>query len=334
MLPVRIVSTGCYIPSIRVDSTELDRRFGVQPGEVERLTGVRTRYNSNEQETAPYMGARAALEALRRADLSFKDIDALVSVTGTSPQLVPCAASLILKEMGELDAGIAAFDFNATCLSFLVGFDVMSHLVAAGRYRRVLIVAAENASVILDPRHLESASLIGDAAAALVLELAAPGSPSRFERARLETYPRGVEACVLPGLGTTLHPKGRRRTSDEDSYFRMDGQAIFRLTYAVMPRFMEQFLSEIGHSTDDIALLIPHQASGPAVRVMLRRFVPPEVAEGRVFIYLEDYGNVGSASIPLGIHFAVEQGKLKRGDRALLVGTGAGLTLGAATFVY
>jgi 3-oxoacyl-[acyl-carrier-protein] synthase-3 len=143
-----------------------------------------------------------------------------------------------------------------------------------------------------------------------------------------------VEACVLPGLGTTLHPKGRRRTSDEDSYFRMDGQAIFRLTYAVMPRFMEQFLSEIGHSTDDIALLIPHQASGPAVRVMLRRFVPPEVAEGRVFIYLEDYGNVGSASIPLGIHFAVEQGKLKRGDRALLVGTGAGLTLGAATFVY
>lgn len=334
MLPVRIRSTGSYIPSVRVDSTDLDQRFGVAPGQVEQLTGIRTRYYCNEAETAPYIGAKASLDALRRADLSMKQIDALISVCGVSPQLVPCAASLILREMGELDAGIPAFDVNATCLSFLAGFEMMSHLIAAGRYKRVLLVAAETPSVILDPRHLESASLIGDGAAAVILEPAAPGDGSGVLGARLETYPRGVEACEVKGLGTTLHPKGRRRTSDEDGYLKMDGQGIFRLTYSLMPRFMEQYLRDTGQAPDDIDLLIPHQASGPGVRVMLRRFVTPGAEGGRVFIYLEDYGNVGSASIPLGIHLAIEQGRMKRGTRVLLVGTGAGLSIGAASFVY
>jgi 3-oxoacyl-[acyl-carrier-protein] synthase III len=334
VLPVRIVSTGCCIPSIRVESSELDRRFGVEPGQVERLTGIRTRYYSNETETAPYLGAKAAAGALVRAGLALKDVDALVSVNATAPQLVPCAASLVLREMGELDAGIAAFDVNATCLSFLAGFDLMAQMIAAGRYRRVLLVASEASSPMLNPAELESASLIGDGAAAVVLERAPEGEASAVLGAQLETYPRGVEACELPGLGTTLHPKGRRKTSDDDSYFRMDGQGIFRLTYGLMPAFMEKFMRETGLTHDNIDLLIPHQASGPAVRIMLRRFVPPGTEGGRVFIYLEDYGNVGAASIPLGIHLALERGTLKRGQRVLLVGTGAGLQIGAASFIY
>lgn len=334
MLPVRIRSTGCCIPSIRVESTDLDRQFGFEPGRVEALTGVRTRYYSNELETAPYLGAKAAAEALQRAELTLRDVDALIALYATSPQLVPFAASLILREMGELDAGIASFDVGATCLSFIAGLDVAAHLIAAGRHRRILLVAAEACSPMLNPKEVESAALIGDGAAAILLERAAPGDPSGVRASRLETYPRGIEACHLPGLGTTLHPKGKRPTSETDSYFHMDGQGIFRLTYSLMPRFMERFAAQIGMTMDEVDLLIPHQASGPAVRIMIRRFVSQAEERGRVFLYLADYGNVGAASVPLGIHFAIEQGRMKRGDRILLVGTGAGLQLGASVFVF
>lgn len=334
MLSIKIRSSGCYIPSVKVDSTELDQRFGFQPGHVENKTGIRTRYYANELETSPYMGARAVIDALQRADLCMKQVDALISVSATSAQLIPCTASLILQELGELDAGIAAFDFNATCLSFIVGFDAMAHLIAAGRYKRVALVSAEAAAVILNPQDWESASLIGDGAAAIIIERAGTGESSGIIGSRLETYPRGIPSCELRGLGTTLHPKGIRKVSEQDSYFRMDGQNLFGLTYRLMPGFIQRFMSETEQSPENIDLLIPHQASGPAVRIMLRRFVEPGAHDDKIFIYLRDFGNVGAASIPLGIHLAIERRKLERGDRVLLVGTGAGLSLGAASFIY
>jgi 3-oxoacyl-[acyl-carrier-protein] synthase-3 len=333
MLPVKISSTGCYIPTRRVESTELDIRFGFKPGQIEELTGVGTRYYGNETETAPYMGARAVADALQRADLSIGQLDAVISVSGTSAQLIPCTASLILQEMGELDAGIAAFDFNATCLSFIAGFDAMAHLIAAGRYKRVVLVAAEAISPMLNPQHFESAALIGDGAAAVILEPAASGESSAMTGARLETYPRGIPSCQVKGLGTTLHPNGTRSSSEDDNYFFMDGQNLFRLTYALMPGFVDRFMNETKQCPEDFDFLIPHQASGPAVKIMLRRYVPPG-HDDQIYVYLKEFGNVGAASIPFGIHLAIDRGRVKRGDRILLVGTGAGLSLGAASFVY
>jgi len=328
---VKISATGCYIPSLKVDSSELDGRFGLEPGFVERATGIRTRYYGNETETSPYMGARAVADALRRGGLSMKGIDALISVSSTQAQLLPCTASLILGELGELDSGIAAFDINATCLGFIVGFDVAAHLIAAGRHRRVLLVAAEACSVILSPTDWESASLIGDGAVAVVLDRADGGDTSCVVWSMMATYPRGVPMCETRAMGTTLHPNGRRKPAPEDYYFHMDGLSLLGLTYDLAPGFRDRFMAGAGQSLSDFDLIVPHQASGPAVRVMMRRF---DCADDKVFVYLRDFGNVASASIPLGIHLALERGRLKRGDRILLVGTGAGLSLGALSLVY
>jgi 3-oxoacyl-[acyl-carrier-protein] synthase-3 len=126
---------------------------------------------------------------------------------------------------------------------------------------------------------------------------------------------------------------GKRESLEDDCYFKMDGQKVFRLIYGIMPGFVERFLAETKQSESDFDLIIPHQASGPALSIMMRRFERPG-AERKVFVYLQDYGNLIAASIPMGIHFAIQQGKLNRGDRVLLIGTGAGLSLGAASFVY
>ena len=330
-LPVKIRSTGCFIPSDQVDSSELDRRFGLEPGFVEQATGIRTRYYANEEESSPYMGANAVADALRRCDMSMKDVDALISVSGTYAQLIPCTASLILEALGELDTGIAAFDINATCLGFIVGFDMASHLIAAGRYARVLLVAAEVNSVLMSPTQWESASLLGDGAVAILLERSADRDVSRVVWSKMATYPRGAHLCETPALGTTLHPNGKRRPAGEDYSFRMNGFELAALAYTLAPGFHDEFLREARQCLSDFDLIVPHQASGPAVRLMMRRFRCPDE---KVFVYLKDFGNVASASIPLGIHFALEQGRLGRGDKVLLVGTGAGLSMGALSFVY
>ena len=332
---MKIRSTGCYIPSVKVDSSKLDRKFRVAPGSVERATGIRTRYHANRVETSPYMGARAVLDALHRGGLSMKDVDAVISVSGTAAQLLPCTASLILEELGELDSGIAAFDINATCLGFIVGFDTVSHLIAGGRNDRVVLVATEASAGagLLSPTELESAALFGDGAVAIVVERARKGDASRVGGWTFATYPRGAHTCELRALGTTLPPTGKRKPTEKDYYFRMDGPAVFRLTYALMPPFLDRFLGATGQSISDFDLIVPHQASGPALRVMIRRFDSLS-SEDKVFVYLREYGNLVAASIPLGIHLAIEQGRLERGAKVLLVGTGAGLSLGALSFVY
>jgi 3-oxoacyl-[acyl-carrier-protein] synthase-3 len=260
-----------------------------------------------------------------------KEVDALISVSGTQAQLVPCTASLVLEELGDLDSGVAAFDINATCLGFIVGLDTASHLIAAGRHTRVVLVASETCSVMLSPTEWESASLIGDGAAAVVLERAGEGETSCVVSSRMETYARGAPMCATRALGTTLHPNGSRKPTEEDYYFHMEGMSLLTLTYDLAPGFRDRFMSEAAQSLSDFDLIVPHQASGPAVRLMSRRF---ECADEKVFVYLKDFGNVASASIPLGIHLALERGRLHRGDRVLLVGTGAGLSLGALSLVY
>jgi len=331
MLPVKIVSTGCYIPSTRVLSSELDVKFGIEIGTVEKKTGIHTRYYGNETETSPYMGAQAVKAALDRAQLTLDDIDAVVSVSGTAAQLLPCTASLIVAALGRSRRRLAAFDINATCLSFLIGFDNIAQLVAVGRYRRVVLVASENGSSCLSPHEIESASLIGDAAVAMIIERSAPDEPSAFGAASFDLEPDGVDYCVVRGLGTVCGPMGPRPASPEDIVFTMQGPKVFRLASEIMPRFMDRFLTENQCELSEIDLFVPHQASGFGVSLMCRRLGLPE---DRTYVYLRDYGNTIAASIPLGLHFAIEAGQLKRGHKVLMLGTGAGLALGVATFVY
>jgi 3-oxoacyl-[acyl-carrier-protein] synthase III len=334
MLPVKIVSTGCYIPSVKVLSTELDRKFGLEPGTVEEKTGVHARYYGNEIETSPYMGAKAVKAALDHAHLTIDDIDALVSVSGSAAQLLPCTASLIVAALGYSGSkrlNLAAFDINSTCLSFLMGFDTMAHLVAAGRYRRVVLVVSENFSPCLSPTELESAALMGDAAVAMILEHTAADEPSQLSAASFALVPEGIEYSTLHGLGTVHGPASPRPTTPEDNFFTMNGPKLFRLASQLMPTFFDRFLTENKQLMSDIDLFVMHQSSGPAVALMSRRLSWPE---DRHFVYLREYGNTVAASILLGLHFAIEQGRLQRGHKVLLYGQGAGLALGIVTFVY
>lgn len=265
---VKIKGTGKYLPERVVSDAELDKILGTTPGWVNKITGVGTRHYVGTDETASYMGARAAEAALADAGLSFSEVDCLVCTSGTKEQPLPSTAVFIQQAMGQADSGVPAFDIDATCLSFLVGLDVMSYMVEAGRYKNVLLVATEIASVGLNWQDKESSALFGDGAAAVVIGPAETGDFSCILHASLKTYSSGARYSEIAGGGTRLHPQNYTAEDALPYLFHMDGQAIFRKASKLLPDFIADMLGATGNKMDDFKLVIPHQGSAMAMRLL------------------------------------------------------------------
>ncbi|WP_172194637.1 beta-ketoacyl-ACP synthase III [Saccharibacillus qingshengii] len=327
---IKITGTGRYLPGIGIAAEEIDRRIGAEPGWVMRKTSVANRHFAGE-ETASEMGANAAREALERAGLTFADIDCLVCASGTMQQPIPCTAALIQRALGEEESGVPCFDINSTCLSFVTALDTLSYLIDAGRYRRILIVSSEIASKGLNWSDKESAALFGDGAAAAVVERSADSEVSRLLHARMTTHSAGARHSEIRGGGSGIPAPGYSEETAADYLFSMDGEAIFRQASRLLPDFMRELLGGAGLSMNDFKLVVPHQGSVMAMRLLQRKL---GISEEQMLYVAPYYGNVIAASIPLGLDKAVREGRLNRGDRVLLVGTSAGLSLGGAVLIY
>ena len=326
---VRIVSTGIYIPPKVVTAEEMDERLGCEPGWVEKKTGVMKRHFA-ENITASQMAAHAIHEALRVAELTSSDIDAIVCTSGTMEQPLPYTAALIQEALGWQDTAIPCLDINTSCLSFVTGFDVMSYLVAAGRYNRVILVASEIASVGLDYENKESAALMGDGAAAVIIERTPDGESGRILASHLETHSEGAHLSEVPAGGTKV-PGSSRGISPRQFSFQMDGLKVFKLASQKMGPFCQNLCAQAQLTLDDLDLVVPHQASMMSLRLIRGKL---NIAKDKWMVTVQDYGNTIAASIPMGLHLAIQQGKLKRGDRVMLVGTSAGLSVGGMIFEY
>lgn len=322
---VTIAGTGVYLPGSAIQSTEIDARLGVPVGWTEKKSGVKTRYYANG-EAASEMGAKAAQAALTSSGMELADIDCIVSVSGTMEQPIPCNASLIHQRLKPVKP-IPAFDINSTCLSFVTGLDLLSHLVHSGAYKNVLLISSEIASIGINPNHKESYVLFGDAAAACIITH--KPNTGTIIASRMETYSEGARLTEIRGGGTNLHPNHHQ--VKDDYLFDMNGKEIFRLSSKHITGFIERLFMDTGLSLDDIDVVIPHQASGMAMRLLRGKLGIPEE---KFISIIADYGNTIAASIPLALHVAISQNRLRRGQSALLIGTSAGLSLGGVIFEY
>ncbi len=328
---VKIIGTGKYLPGRMVTDEELDHKLNAAAGWVGSMTGVGTRHYAEDGETASAMGAQAATAALEAAGLGFADIDCLVCASGTKEQPLPCTAALIQQALGQEHSGVPCLDIDSTCLSFMVAMDVMSYMIAAGRYRHVLIVSSEIASRGLNWEHKESAALFGDGAAAVVLGSAAASERSAILHTELNTYSSGARLSEIRGGGSALHAKHHTAQTAPDYLFQMDGHGIFRMASRLLPPFVDKLLERSGTAMEDFQLVIPHQGSAMAMRLLRKKL---GIGETQMMDITRHHGNTISASIPMGLHEAIIQGRINRGDRLLLIGTAAGLTLGGMVIDY
>lgn len=325
--PVVITGSGMAVPGEGVTAEEFDRRLGLEPGKSQKITGVRRRFLSTS-ETASKLAARAVEAALCDAGTTLDAIDCLVCASATMDQALPYNAAMTLAELSG-DRRLTTVDIGASCLSFIQALDLMSCAIAHGRHRQVVIVSADISTFTTDPRNLRENGFFGDGAAAVVLGPATTGTRAAILASHSLTLPQGVGLCQIRSGGSRYHRRGD--PSHADAVFEMRGPALFAMVARVLPGFLDELFARAGLQRDDIHCLIPHQASRRALD-LLPRFTG--IDAGRMTDIFADFGNQVAASLPTALHLARTRGELKPGQRALLLGSGAGVSLGGIILVH
>jgi 3-oxoacyl-[acyl-carrier-protein] synthase-3 len=327
-IPLKIIGLGRYLPSRIVQSAELELLCALPEGWVEHRNGVRQRRWVGT-ETASFMAAEAAREALDEARLEPGDLNLIINASGTAEQAIPDMGALLQRQLGLGNSGIPSMTVHNTCLSFLAAMDVASNYLSSGRYTNILIASSDISSCGINLKEPESATLVGDAAAAVVVTRSGENDRSSIHHANFRTYGDGAYLTTIMGGGSALHPSKPGHNPDDD-LFHMDGSAVLRMVRRIDEAFLEELYPGLSKSLLDIDVVVPHQASRVGLH-MLRRFGWPEA---KVMQTLDWLGNCVAASIPATLYQAVKDGSLKRGEKLLLVGTGAGLSIGGLVMTY
>ena len=290
---------------------------------VER-TGIRERHIAVEGETTCTMAAAAARQAMQRAGVSAGELDAIVLSTATTDRLLPSTAVDLQAELGASRA--AAFDISAACAGFIYGATVAEGMIATGVAETVLVVGAERMSSIVDWTDRSTCVLFGDGAGAAVLKRARPSPGTTHQKGILSAYMRsdGTLADLLyrPAGGASI-PFSEQVLTDRTHFVKMAGREVFKHAVRSMADATDRALDAAKLTGKDIDLLIPHQAN---IRIIEATAKHAGLPMEKVFVNIDRYGNTSSASIPISLDEAIEQGRVTEGSTVMMVAFGAGLT--------
>ena len=320
---VAILGTGYHVPEARLTNADLEGRLETSDEWIRTRTGIRERRVAAVGEATSDLALPAARQALERAGLRGSDLDLIVVATVTPDHAFPSTGCLLQARLGALHA--AAFDISAACTGFLYGLAAVEAMIRAGTARYALVIGAEVLTRILDWQDRGTAVLLGDGAGAAVLGPAAPGFG--ILSTVLGCDGDGGPLVRMPAGGSRL-PASAETVAGRLHTFQQNGREVYRFAIQIMGDAAEEALGRARLRPEDVALLVPHQANFRIIEAAARRFSFPLE---RVWVNIDRFGNTSSASIPIGLAEAVEAGRLRRGDVALLVAFGAGLTWGAAT---
>ncbi|MDC7684600.1 3-oxoacyl-[acyl-carrier-protein] synthase III C-terminal domain-containing protein [Asticcacaulis sp. BYS171W] len=321
---VRLAGLGRYRPRVSQPSTALDARFGEAGGWTEARFGIGSRGIAARDETTSFMAAEACREALKQAGWSDGAFDLLVGACGVMEQPIPGTAPLVQDRLGLARSGIVAFDINMTCLSFLQALDTVSLYIAAGRCRRAVIFASDIASAGLDYSRPEISAIFGDGAAAVCVEASSEG-PAVLGSV-FATFSTGKDTAVLRAGGTKVRIEDGIEALRAAALFQMDPFAVFKAAGRHVPVVLDKVMAQAGLTLDAIDTIVCHQASQPGLEY-IRHLV--KVRPERVVDIFADHGNQIAASLPSALYAAQVEGRLTPGSTALLLGTSAGVSIGA-----
>jgi len=311
-----IIGAGIYLPPKIETSKELSNKLNKSEEWIISRTGVLERRISDVD--VDVMGAIAGQEAI--GDNESPEL--IINASGVPKQVLPDTSVFIQREL-NLD-GIPSFSVHSTCLSFITALNIASSLISGKQYSRILIVSADRGSKGRNFKEPESASLLGDAAAAIYLSKTSKNKG--LLSYSMETYPKGAELTEVRGGGTNLHPEDPK-TLPEDNLFTMSGPKVFRMAFQKVYEKINTDISTNKLSHGMIDLLIPHQASIKAIKAYSKY---GGFSKKQVMNILPETGNCVAASIPLALAMAYKDKKINNNSIVYLIGTGAGLSIASA----
>jgi 3-oxoacyl-[acyl-carrier-protein] synthase III len=319
---IEISGTGRFLPDNLVTNADLMKIVDTSDEWIQQRTGIRERRIAPDGMGAAYMGTEAARRAMAAAGVQPGEIDLLVLATATPDRLLPSTACDVQALLGAKNA--AAFDVSAACTGFVYALSVAEGHIAAGRGEIALVIATEKMSGIVDWTDRSTCVLFGDGAGAVVVKKAENG------RGVLSTFIRSdgtlAELLWRPAGGLTI-PFDIAVLDEKSHLVKMAGGEVFKAAVRSMAEAADQALMRAGLTGDDIDILIPHQAN---IRIIEATAKYAKIPMEKVFVNVDRYGNMSSATVPIALDEAVEQGRIKKGDNILIVAFGAGFTWGSS----
>ncbi len=322
---VEVAGTGRYLPDRVVTNAELERLVDTSDEWIRERTGIRERRIADPALGAANMGAEAARAALCRAGIQPGEVDLILVSTATPDRLLPSTAGDVQVLLGASNA--AAMDLSAACSGFIYGLAMAEGYLASGRGDVAVVVATEKMSAIVDWTDRSTCVLFGDGAGAVVLRRSNDG-----QRGMLSNFMRsdGALAELLwRPAGGALIPMDAQVLEERGHLVKMAGREVFKSAVRSMAEASDQALQRAGVTADDIDLVIPHQANMRIIEATARYAGIPM---DKVYVNVDRYGNMSSATIPVALDEAVEEGRIKPGSLILMVAFGAGFTWASSVY--
>lgn len=317
-----ITGWGMAIPEKKLTNKDLEKMVETSDEWIVSRTGIRERRIASTEQSTATLAVDAALRALAVANLHPGDLDLIIVSTSSPEYIFPATACLVQDQIGAKKAG--AFDLLAACTGFIYGLQLAAQMIKAESITNALVIGAETLSRVVNWNDRNTCILFGDGAGAFVLQ--ASEEPGGLLTAVLRSDGSGGDLLTLPG-GGSRHPASMQTIYDGLHYIHMNGREVFRFATRVMSEATLETVEAARLTMNDVQLIIPHQANIRIIEAAARGLGFPME---RVMVNLDRYGNTSTASIPIATCEAIEQGRLKPGDRAVFVAFGAGLTWGAA----
>jgi 3-oxoacyl-[acyl-carrier-protein] synthase-3 len=316
---VVILGTGSYVPEKIVTNDDMAKIVDTSDDWIRTRTGISERRFAAAEETTSDMATAAGKRALESSGLDPSEIDLVIVATMTPDMPFPSTACLVQHKLGL--GAITAFDVQAACSGFVYALNIASSMLKGGSYKNALIIGAEKTSPILDFEDRTTCVLFGDAASAAVLRVS--DQPDTGVLGSIGgSDGSNPQLLYQPGGGTAM-PASAQSIAARQHFLKMNGKEIFKLAVRVMGQASSDILERCGYTTDDVALVIPHQANMRIIESLARRMgLPMEKFHNN----LGRYGNTSAASVGLALDEANRAGRIHSGDLVLLVAFGAGLT--------
>lgn len=321
-IQVGMIGTGSYLPEKVLTNQDLEKIVDTSDEWIHTRTGIRERRIAQPDTAASDLGLRAAQAALENAGISADQLDLIIVATLTPDYTFPSTACVIQERLQAKKA--AAFDLSAACSGFVYGVATGAQFIASGMYRYVLVIGAEVLSKILNWEDRSTCVLFGDGAGACVL---APVDEGRgFHSFVLGADGKGEQLLYQPSSGSRM-PITEQTIADKLHTLQMSGNEVFKFAVRMVAKSAKQAIEQAGLSVEDIDYFIPHQANIRIIEPAVERL---GLSMDKVYVNLDQYGNMSSASIPVALDEAIRSGAVRQGSRILMVGFGAGLTWAAA----
>lgn len=316
-----ILGVGKFLPENVLTNTDLERMVETSDEWIIARTGIKQRRIASENEATSDMATKAARMALDDAGLGPDDLDLIIVATITPDMFFPSTACVLQDKLGAKK--VPSFDVAVACSGFVYGLAIADQFISTGMYENALVVAAEKLSSVTDWEDRSTCVLFGDGAGAAVL---GPVKSGGILGASLGADGGKGDMLRLPAGGSRM-PASIKTVENKLHTIKMEGNVLFRHAVKIMADAALSVTEPLGLKGDDIDIIIPHQANIRILNALAKRMgVDPDK---KVYLNIEKYGNMSAASSAVALCEAVEEGRIKKGDKILMDAFGGGLTWGA-----